>query len=62
MSKGVKEPKPLTDNEMNEMRNLKKKVEYLKGQIEEQEDAHSQDEDEDEEVDEVQPKKKNIKA
>lgn len=25
-----KKPKPLTDNELNELRNLKKKVEYLK--------------------------------
>lgn len=29
-SKGSKEPKPLTDNEVNEMRNLKKKADYLR--------------------------------
>lgn len=61
-------PNPITDNELNELRNLKKKVEYLKDKLEEKgdeedEDAHSGSEDEEEEdVGEVQPKKKNIKA
>lgn len=62
MSKGVT-PQPVNDNELNELRNLKKKVEYLKDQIDEH-DEHSEhsDEEEDDEVHEVQPKKKNIKA
>jgi hypothetical protein len=29
-SKGLTDPKPLNDNEINELRNLKKKVDYLK--------------------------------
>lgn len=48
------------------MKNLKKKVDYLKDQLEDQEGGQQSDEsDEDEEDDivaEVQPKKKNIKA
>lgn len=62
MSKGVT-PQPVNDNELNELRNLKKKVEYLKDQIDEH-DEHSEhsDEEEDDEVHEVQPKKKNINA
>ena len=67
MQKGV-HPSPINDNELNELRNLKKKVEYLKDKLEEEkehaEEEHSasEDEDDDEEVAEVQPKKKNIKA
>jgi hypothetical protein len=67
MSKG-QVPNPITDNELNELRNLKKKVDYLKDKLEERGDGeeeagHSGSEDEDEEeVAEVQPKKKNIKA
>ena len=37
LSKGVK-PEPLTENEVNELRNLKKKVEFLKDQLEERGD------------------------
>lgn len=33
MSKGDADPKPLTDQEINEMRNMKKKVDYLKDQL-----------------------------
>ena len=29
-SRGLAEPKPLNDNEVNELRNIKKKVDYLK--------------------------------
>ena len=59
------EPKPMTDNELNEMRNLKKKVDYLRDQLQEVEHDHesaSDDEDDDDEVHDIQPKKKNIKA
>ena len=55
----------MNDNELNEMRNLKKKVEYLRELLQEHEDEHqsnSEDEDEDDDVAEIQPKKKNIKA
>lgn len=63
MSKG-QQPNPITDNELNEMKNLKKKVEYLKDQLQEHdEDEHSeQSDDDDDEVAEIQPKKKNVKA
>ena len=62
LSRGLAEPKPLTDNELNELRNLKKKVEYLKDQLQEEGSESEQEDDEEEVVDEVQPKKKNIKA
>ena len=66
MSKGM-DPKPITDNELNKLRNLKKKVEYLKdklqeGQNDEEEEHHSDSDEEEEEVAEVQPKNKNTKA
>ena len=35
LSKGYKDPQPLTDNEVNEMRNLKKKVDFVKDQLDE---------------------------
>lgn len=50
----------MTDNELNEMRNLKKKVDYLREQLEEADEgheSHSEEEEEDEEVAEIQPKK-----
>ncbi len=66
LAKGIQTPIPMNDNEINDMKNLKKKVDYLRDQIEdedEQENSHSEDEDdEDEDVDIVQPKKKNIKV
>ncbi len=59
MSKG-QVPKPITDNELNELRNLKKKVDYLKdkllerGDNDDEEEEHSgSDEDDDEEVAEM---------
>lgn len=57
LSKGF-EPKPISDNELNELRNLKKKVDYLKDKLQEgeadQDDDHSEsDEDEEDEVMEV---------
>jgi hypothetical protein len=62
--KGVEpnEIKPITDNELNELRNLEKKVAYLKEQLNE-EDEHSKTESDesDDEVEDIQPKKKNIK-
>ena len=33
MSSGTKDPRPLTDNEINNMRNLKKKVDYMKEKL-----------------------------
>jgi hypothetical protein len=64
VSKG-QQPNPINDNEINELKNLKKKVEYLKDQLEVAGDDHASDEseeDEDDEVAEIQPKKKNVKA
>ena len=57
----------MSDNQMNELKNLKKKVDFLKEQIHEEENdgenTHSDDEeDQDEDVEDIQPKKKNIKA
>lgn len=54
----------ITDNELNELRNLEKKAAYLRDQIGHDDGEHTQtDEDEsEEEVDDIQPKKKNIKA
>ena len=65
LSKGVDDPKPMSDNEINDMKNLKKKLEYYKDQLEGDDGHHSHSEDEEDEEDdeeEVQPKKKNIKA
>jgi hypothetical protein len=66
MSKG-QHPRPITDNELNELRNLRKKVDYLKDklseEVDEDEDEHTESEDEDEEeVMEIKAKKHNIKA
>ena len=43
------------------MRNLKKKIEYLKEQVQEDEQHSQTSEEEDEPVEDIQPKKKNIK-
>ena len=64
LKKGVKEDKvePITDNDMNELKNLKKKIEYYKellGQTDEASQTESSGEDDDE-VQDLQPKKKNI--
>jgi cAMP-dependent protein kinase regulator len=53
MSKG-QVPKPITDNELNELRNLKKKVDYLKDKLlekgeDDEEEEHSGSEDDDDE-------------
>ena len=52
----------INDNELNELRNLEKKAAYLRDQIGDQDGAHSEsDQDEsDEEIEDIQPKKKNI--
>lgn len=66
-SKGL-DPKPITENELNELRNLKKKVEYLKDKLQEgqnldeDEDHNSESEEDDDDVADFQPKKKNVKA
>jgi hypothetical protein len=51
----------INDNELNELRNLEKKVAYLKDQLGSG-DQHTDTEEEesDEEVEDIQPKKKNI--
>ena len=54
MSQGVKDPRPLTDNEVNDMRNLKKKVDFMKEKLtvvgekptESEESSSSSDEEE----------------
>ena len=68
-NKGVppKEIKPITSNEINELKNLNKKLEYYKDMLQEY-DKHAHhtssehDDESDEEVEDIQPKKKNIKA
>jgi hypothetical protein len=64
IKKGV-EPsaiKPITDNELNELRNLEKKVAFYKDQLNQDDDHSASDSNESsDEVEEVQPKKKNIK-
>ena len=44
------------------MKNLQKKVDYLKGQLDDGYDQENSDEEEEEEVADIQPKKKNVKA
>jgi hypothetical protein len=61
LSKG-QEPNPLNDNELNEFRNLKKKIEYLKDKLDHDDHTESEDEDGSDDEEDVQPKKKNIKA
>ena len=54
---------PITENELNEMKNLKKKIDYYKDELGDNNDAGavtSEDDDSDEEM-EIQPAKKNIK-
>lgn len=47
----------MTDNELNEMRNLKKKVDYLREQLGEVDEDHqsNSEEEEEEDVAEIQP-------
>lgn len=55
---------PMTGNEINEMVNLKKKIEYYKEILNEVDEGEMtpSDNESDEEVEDIQPKKKNIKA
>lgn len=61
----LKDIKPITENELNEQRNLKKKIDYCKdllGEGNQSDPVTSEEDDEsDNEVEEIQPKKKNIK-
>ena len=57
LSNKVKDPKPLSDNEVNDMRNLRKKADYIREKLN-QDDPASDDEDSpqsDEEQDIVKP-------
>lgn len=58
-----KEVKPITDNELNEVRNLQKKMKYYQEMLGQggAQTTESSESDGDDEVDEIQPKKKNIK-
>ena len=53
--------KPITDNELNELKNLQKKVEYYKDMLNEQNAELTPSEEDSDEVEDIQPKKKNIK-
>jgi heme oxygenase len=62
--KGVEQSEicPITDNELNELKNLQKKVDYYKDILGANEAEHTPSEEEsDDQVDDIQPKKKNIK-
>uniref|UniRef100_A0A7S3IRJ4 cAMP-dependent protein kinase regulatory subunit n=1 Tax=Strombidium inclinatum TaxID=197538 RepID=A0A7S3IRJ4_9SPIT len=66
-NKGVepKEIKPITTNEINELKNLKKKLDYYRDILQEYDNGdhtESDPEESDEEVEDIQPKKKNIKT
>lgn len=66
LKEGKAKPEPITDNELYEMKNLKKKVEYYKDLLGEQDEEEAgteseEDQESDDEVEDVQPKKKNIK-
>lgn len=55
---------PITDNELNEIKNLTKKIDYYKellGENKGNETESSNNSDDDDEVEDIQPKKKNIK-
>ena len=59
-----KDVKPITENELNELKNLQKKVDYYKQMLNEdtgQPQTESEEDESDEELEEIQPKKKNIK-
>ena len=52
----------ITENELNELKNLEKKVAYLNDLLGGKQESQTESEEEDdEEVEEIQPKKKNIK-
>jgi hypothetical protein len=50
LSLKIKDPRPLNDNEINEMRNLAKKVDYLK-ELLDQDDAGSEADEDSQESD-----------
>ncbi len=61
LSKNKEKPCPVKDTEIQEIKNLTKKVEYLKSLlVDNDSDEHSEasDEEEDDEVEEIKPKKK----
>ena len=60
----VKDIEPITENELNELKNLIKKIDYYKDILGDNDGggAVTTEEDEsDEEAEEIQPRKKNIK-
>lgn len=59
----VREIDPITENELNELKNLQKKITYFKDLLGDGDGAAvtSEEEESDDEADEVQPQKKNIK-
>ena len=68
MSKG-QPPKPMSDNELNELKNLRKKVDYLNDKLNSMSGAQQEEgsegsggDSDDEQIAEIQPKKKNIKT
>ena len=53
---------PITENELNELKNLQKKIEHYKDVLNERDGEQTPSEDESEDdVEDLQPKKKNIK-
>ena len=58
----VKEIEPITENELNELKNLQKKIDYYKDMLGNNEGgAVTTEEDESDEEEDIQPKKKDIK-
>lgn len=61
-AEGVDKPVTPTNHQVAEIKNLRKKVDHLRTQIKEDDGpVTTESEDDEEEVDEIQPKKKNIK-
>lgn len=58
----VKEIDPITENELNELKNLQKKIDYYQDILGNNDGGAvtSEDDESDDEADEIQPKKKNI--
>lgn len=58
----VKEIDPITENELNEMKNLQKKIDYYQDLLGGNNDAGAvtSEEDESDDEEEIQPQKKNI--
>ena len=60
----VKEIDPISENELNELKNLQKKIDYYKDILGQNDDAGAvttEEDESDEAEEEIQPKKKNIK-